>query len=176
MNKKLIALSLSTLLLLTACGEQKEYRTMDEVKAEKAEQKAIEYAKKTDEEKIELFIKEEIGKKTNMGDKRIKEIKKKDNGFDITLKADESMTPKSTRISALSDASELFGHLKKYEGERFTVIFLADLVDVYGNVNEGEILRITMERENLDKVNFDKFDYNKFDLVSRHMFVHPAIK
>lgn len=183
MKKIIYSLSLCT-LLLAACGEQKEYQNMNEVRAEQKaqeEQAQKEYAAleaaKPIEQRIESFINNELGPETNGKKIRIVSIENKNSNIKITLNADDGFKPKHVKESALIKTKEIAKELKSYGTvNNFRIVFLTDLVDTYGNVKADQVLSIGLDKETLHAIQYENFDSKNFEQVATTYFSHLALQ
>jgi len=166
--------------------EKQEEPKKEEVKKEEpAKKDEPKKQEKTIDEVVKEIIYDKVGKKSNMGEKRIIELQVNDNlgTPDKTdkiiiakLYADENLTTNMTRDGILMDSKDLFQEMFKHkEISEAVLMWNFTLVDQYGNESVDTILKIGLDRATADKINWENFDYNNFETVAQQYFIHPAL-
>lgn len=176
-----------------AVAQPKEEKKEEKSEPKKAEVKKEEPAKKAEPKKQEKTIDEvvkeiiydKVGKKSNVGEKRVIELQVNDNlgTPDKTdkiiiakLYADEKLTITMMRNGILRDSKDLFQELFKHKEISETVLMWNfTLVDVYGNESVDTVLKVGLDRATADKINWENFSYKNFENVAPQYFVHPAL-
>ena len=176
-----------------AVAQPKEEKKEEKSEPKKAEVKKEESVKKEEPKKQEKTIDEvvkeiiydKVGKKSNMGKKRIIELQVNDNlgTPDKTdkiiiakLYADENLTTNMTRDGILMDSKDLFQEMFKHkEISEAVLMWNFTLVDQYGNESVDTILKIGLDRATADKINWKNFHYKNFENIAPQYFVHPAL-
>ncbi|MEI3616183.1 hypothetical protein [Bacillus thuringiensis] len=157
--------------------QEKEEKEAKE-KAEK-EQKTQEKAKKDEENKekkfnegIEKAVKKTIGK----DDVESIEVNK---NYDLPNPNNKvvllNLKNANDKILTWNDTTRILKNLSK-EKEIQKVIFVwrAELTDTYGNTESNPVMKMNIDRENLDKINFDNFMYKNIPNVVQDYWEHPV--
>ncbi|WP_026592986.1 hypothetical protein [Bacillus sp. UNC437CL72CviS29] len=147
-------------------------------KAEK-EQKDQEKAKKDEENKDKKFKEgiEKIVKKT-IGKSDIESVEINTN-YDLPEPNNKvvllNLKNANDKVLTWNDTTNILKKLSK-EKEIQKVIFVwkAELTDTYGNKITDPVMKMNIDRENLDKINFDNFDYKNIPNVVKDYWEHPA--
>ncbi|PGY29563.1 hypothetical protein COE09_32680 [Bacillus thuringiensis] len=63
---------------------------------------------------------------------------------------------------------------KEKEIQKIIFVWKAELTDTYGNKKTDPVMKMNIDRENLDKINFDNFDYKNIPNVVKDYWEHPA--
>ncbi|KQC46316.1 hypothetical protein AP057_08415 [Geobacillus sp. Sah69] len=166
--------------------EKKEEPKKEEVKKEEPVKKAEpKKQEKTIDEVVKEIIYDKVGKKSNMGEKRIIELQVNDNlgTPDKTdkiiiakLYANENLTTNMTRDGILMDSKDLFQEMFKHkEISEAVLMWNLTLVDQYGNESVDTVLKVGLDRATADKINWKNFSYKNFENVAPQYFVHPAL-
>lgn len=166
--------------------EEKEEVKKEEVKKEESVKKAEpKKQEKTIDEVVKEIIYDKVGKKSNMGEKRIIELQVNDNlgTPDKTdkiiiakLYANENLTTNLTRDGILMDSKDLFEEIFKHkEISEAVLMWNLTLVDQYGNESVDTVLKVGLDRATADKINWKNFSYKNFENVAPQYFVHPAL-
>ena len=50
------------------------------------------------------------------------------------------------------------------------------LVDVYGNANEGDVVRVSYDKDTMDRVNFDNVRTDNAWIIADESWIHPAFR
>lgn len=79
------------------------------------------------------------------------------------------------KILTWNDTTRILKNLSK-EKEIQKVIFVwrAELTDTYGNTESNPVMKMNIDRENLDKINFDNFMYKNIPNVVQDYWEHPV--
>lgn len=56
----------------------------------------------------------------------------------------------------------------------FNILF--PLVDQYGNVSDGSVMKVMLSRETIDKINFKNFNIDNLDAIADGYWLHPGFK
>ena len=165
--------------------QQKESKANEVKKEETPKKTEAEQKEKTVDQIVKAIICDEVGKKTNMGEKRIIELQVNDNmGTDDTndkiviakLYADDGFSNDSIRKKILMNSKDLFETLfKRKEISEVVLLWQFSLVDAYGKESVDTILKVGLDHETADKINWKNFDYNNFELVATQYYTHPAL-
>ncbi|SFA56970.1 hypothetical protein [Anoxybacillus pushchinoensis] len=169
-----------------AANTQQKESKANEVKKEETPKKTdAEQKEKTVDQIVKAIIYDEVGKKTNMGEKRIIELQVNDNmGTDDTndkiviakLYADDGFSNDSIRKKILMNSKDLFETLfKRKEISEVVLLWQFSMVDAYGKESVDTILKVGLDHETADKINWKNFDYNNFELVATQYYTHPAL-
>lgn len=167
-------------------GVKKEEPKKEEVKKEESVKKAEpKKQEKTIDEVVKEIIYDKVGKKSNMGEKRIIELQVNDNlgTPDKTdkiiiakLYANENLTTNMTRDGILMDSKDLFQEMFKHkEISEAVLMWNLTLVDQYGNESVDTVLKVGLDRATADKINWKNFYYKNFENIAPQYFVHPAL-
>ncbi|HDR3902869.1 TPA: hypothetical protein QCO88_005551 [Bacillus cereus] len=157
--------------------QEKEEKEAKE-KAEK-EQKAQEKAKKDEENKekkfnegIERTVKKTIGKDDVESIEVNKNYDLPDPNNKVVLL---NLKNANDKILTWNDTTRILKKLSK-EKEIYKVIFVwrAELTDTYGNTENNPVMKMNIDRENLDKINFDNFMHKNIPNVVQDYWEHPA--
>ncbi|MEK4167317.1 hypothetical protein [Anoxybacillus sp. FSL W8-0104] len=165
---------------------KKEEPKKEEVKKEESVKKAEpKKQEKTIDEVVKEIIYDKVGKKSNMGEKRIIELQVNDNlgTPDKTdkiiiakLYANENLTTNMTRDGILMDSKDLFQEMFKHkEISEAVLMWNLTLVDQYGNESVDTVLKVGLDRATADKINWKNFYYKNFENIAPQYFVHPAL-
>ncbi|MBG9520211.1 MULTISPECIES: hypothetical protein [Bacillus cereus group] len=157
--------------------QEKEEKEAKE-KAEK-EQKAQEKAKKDEENKEKKFnegIEKSVKKTIGKDDVESVEVNK---NYDLPDPNNKvvllNLKNANDKILTWNDTTRILKKLSK-EKEIQKVIFVwrAELTDTYGNTESNPVMKMNIDRENLDKINFDNFMYKNIPNVAQDYWEHPA--
>jgi hypothetical protein len=165
---------------------KKEEPKKDEVKKEETVKKSEpKKQEKTIDEVVKEIIYDKVGKKSNMGKKRIIELQVNDNAgtpdktdkiIIAKLYANENLTTNLTRDGILMDSKDLFEEIFKHkEISEAVLMWNLTLVDQYGNESVDTVLKVGLDRATADKINWENFSYKNFENVAPQYFVHPAL-
>lgn len=156
----------------------------EKVAKEKAEAdaKAKEEANKTPLQKVEEIIIDKLGKKNNMDNDKISSMEDiseaQDGSYIIArLNADENLTNNLTKKGMWYDSIDVFEPISKLETTNKIVLqWQLPLTDAYGETEDGVVMTIDLERDQLDKIKWDNFNGKNFEVISNNYFLHPALK
>lgn len=133
------------------------------------------------EDKIYNLVHDNVKEKTNTDKDRISktEIKKAANGntrLFLYLNSDDNLSIRLTRGGMLGQSSTLFKTLfaEIKDLDEINIHWLYPMKDKYGNVEDGDILRIKLMRETAEKINWDGFEASNYPEVADFFFMHPA--
>lgn len=94
----------------------------------------------------------------------------------IYLKAQDKLTKSMIKKGMFIEANSILKNLQEREEISEIVIFWSfPLVDNYGNIEEGTILKVGISKETLDKINFDNFIYDNIPTIADDYFEHTAL-
>ncbi len=194
--------------VLTGCGEETTEETKD-VEAEETSATTKETSKETSETQEEDVNNEEkdtekkeppktlkqrltdsinksVGKSTNFGTDRIKEIEindhagteKEDDVIVLArLRADNNFSSNSIRTGILYDTNEVLQTIFENEEVSEVVVFWNfPLTDEYGNESDGVVAKIGMTKEIADKINWKNFNIDNYESVAEQFNLHPDMR
>jgi len=163
--------------------EEAEKKAIAEAeKKVKDEAKAAEEAAKTPVDRITSIVVDKLKKKTNMDKARIISIEdisdSQDGSYIIAkLNASENLTNNLTRTSIWLDSKEILEPISKLETTNKIVLqWHLPLTDSYGEIKDGLVMTIDLEREQLDKIKWDNFNGENFAVIAKNYFEHPAFR
>lgn len=141
--------------------------------------------KESDEERITNIIHKTIGKRSlGNGEDRIIEITINENlGTDnpedkivlLNLMADEGFTKNSMKSRLLMNYAKVAEKIFEDEKVSELVIFWEfPLVDVYGNSENGVIVKIMLTKETADSINWDNFNSDNLPIIADDYFEHQS--
>ena len=168
----MVFLVLSVIGALTDDGETENVKEEVVPVVKKEEPKVI----KTPESVSADFIRKNFG--TNKDEKKKAVISTKfENGVvEATALEVTFWSPKSAKRSFLDNTKDYMEQMKKFDDvQTATLIVHVPLTDQYGNEKNGEVLRVTMNRETLDKINFENFNIENIEQVADEYKEHPAL-
>lgn len=122
------------------------------------------------------FIKKEFG--TNKDEKKRAVISTTfENGIVEGVALQETYwSPKTAKQSFITNSVKFMEKMKSLkEVTQATLVIQTPLTDQYGNVKNGEVMRVTMNRETLDKINFENFDAENLSSVADNYYEHQAL-
>ncbi|MEB8652480.1 hypothetical protein P4G96_27535 [Bacillus cereus] len=147
-------------------------------KAEK-EQKAQEKAKK-DEENKEKKFKDNIEKivKKSAGRSNLQSVEINKN-YDLSEPNNKvvllNIENANDKVLTWNNTTSILKKLtKEKEIQKIIFVWKAELTDAYGNKKTDPVMKMNIDRENLDKINFDNFDYKNIPNVVKDYWEHPA--
>ena len=133
----------------------------------------VPYEELTLEEKVEKVITDAVGEETNFDKKRVVSISINEGVAKIVLNGDESLTLNLTRDSMLSKSKDVFEQLDKFEEiTNYHLSWNMPLVDVKGNVKDGEVIKIVINKGH--GITWENFNTDNFRIVAEPFFLHPA--
>lgn len=128
-------------------------------------------------ERIEGAVISAVGDETNMGEKRIINIDTETDIVKITLFADENVTTNSTKVNMMVDARDVLKAIDPInEIKNVAIIWQYTLVDTYGNKSVNDVMRIFIQRDEIDKINFDDFNAENLPNLAYNYYLHPAFQ
>ncbi len=133
----------------------------------------------TPERKIESKIIEIMGEKTNMEEKRIREIVIENDELWISYTADENLTTAMTRRGMWTDIKKLLQELPGVLDKKISSIVFQpylNLVDQHGNESISKVMMVTVTKESWEKINWENFLTSDIPNTSKTYWEHPAIK
>ncbi|PFS38716.1 hypothetical protein [Bacillus thuringiensis] len=157
--------------------QEKEEKEAKE-KAEK-EQEAQEKAKK-DEENKEKKFKDNIEKivKKSAGRSNLQSVEINKN-YDLPEPNNKvvllNIENANDKVLTWNNTTNILKKLtKEKEIQKIIFVWKAELTDTYGNKKTDPVMKMNIDRENLDKINFDNFDYKNIPNVVKDYWEHPA--
>jgi len=131
-------------------------------------------------------INKSVGKSTNFGTDRIKEIEindhagteKEDDVIVLArLRADNNFSSNSIRTGILYDTNEVLQTIFENEEVSEVVVFWNfPLTDEYGNESDGVVAKIGMTKEIADKINWKNFNIDNYESVAEQFNLHPDMR
>jgi|Wag4MinimDraft_15_1082655.scaffolds.fasta_scaffold01246_2 outer membrane murein-binding lipoprotein Lpp len=129
---------------------------------------------------LKKTITEAIGDKTNYDKPRIESIiffDKEKTDMEITLWADDNLTPGFIRDGAIVKSTEVFHQIfADPRANNVLLYWLFPAKDVYGNNKEMVILQVKMTRKTANKINWSDFDPLNLETVADKFHVHPSLQ
>jgi len=168
--------------MVPAMKSDKEMRNKnDEIVAGLAEDTAYVTEAKTPERAIELKVIDALGYKTNMGEKRIREIKTYEEEKEVTISfaANENLTTNLTKYSMLTDIKNLLEKLPPVLTPKINSILFdiyLKLVDKYGEESMVRVMLVTIKKDTWEKINWDNFFTDNIPNVAATYWEHPVLK
>jgi len=179
----LLGISIVLLLLaifLPAIQSDKEFRgERDEIIEGTSEEFDYATEKGEPERDIELKAMKAIGHKTNMDEKKVREVDIKENLIYIEFMGDENITTGMTKGGMLSDIKDLLRELPAtfdFEVEKMTFEVWLPLVDEYGNEEISDVITMTVSRDNWENINWDNFFAEDLPDIAEDYWIHPALQ
>ncbi len=132
------------------------------------------------EEWLKKTITEAIGEKANIGKPRIESIlflDKAKTDMEITLWADDNLTPSFIRDGAVTKSAEVLRRIySDPRAKRVLLYWLFPVKDSYGQDKQMVIMQVVMSRETANKINWSGF--NPLDLpdVADRIRIHPSLQ
>ena len=125
------------------------------------------------EERVDKAIINAVGEETNFDKKRVVSVSVNEGVVKAVLNGDESLTLNLTRDSMLSKSKDVLEQLDKIEGlTSYHLSWNMPLVDVKGNEEDYEVIKIVMSKEH--GVTWENFNTDNFGAVAESFFVHPS--
>ena len=59
---------------------------------------------------------------------------------------------------------------------RVTMRGSRSLIDIYGNANEGDVVRVSYDKDTMDRVNFDNVRTDNAWIIADESWIHPAFR
>lgn len=178
-----------TSLLFTAGCTPQDKETAAQEKTQKEEEKAQKQAEKEqktqekakkDEENKENKFKENVEKivKKTVGKSDVESIEVNTN-YDIPEPNNKAvllnLKNANDKILTWNDTTNILKKLsKEKEIQKVVFVWRAELTDTYGNKTSDPVMKMNIDRENLDKINFKNFDYKNIPNVVQDYWEHPA--
>ena len=50
------------------------------------------------------------------------------------------------------------------------------LIDVYGNEKEGDVVRVSYDKDTMDRINFDNVSLDNAWIIADESWIHPAFR
>lgn len=140
----------------------------------------------TDEERITKIIHKTIGKKPlGFDEERIVDITINENlGTDdpddkivlLKLMADDGWTKNSMKSQLLMNYAKVAEKIFDDENvSELAVFWEFPLVDVYGNSENGVIVKIMLTKETADSINWSNFNSDNLPIIADDYFEHPTM-
>lgn len=119
-----------------------------------------------------------LGEKTNMGERKIRDITVESDRIFIDFMADENLTTSLTRRGMWTDITDLLKELSPQIDPKIEyLIFQAyfPLVDQYGKKSINRVMSITVTRKTWEKINWDNFLKENLSKIADSYWEHPAL-
>jgi len=146
----------------------------------KPESKSVEQKKLSYEEWLKKTITEAIGDKTNYDKSRIESIlflDKEKTDMEITLWADDNLTPSFIRDEIIINSATIFHKIfSDPRAKRVLLYWLFPAKDVYGNDTEMALLQVEMTRKTANKINWSGFSPFDLEKVADRFNLHPSLQ
>lgn len=165
--------TISIIAALTDDGTTEAIEEKEVVKEVKKEEVEV---NKTPDVIASEFIKKNFG--TNKDEKKKAVISTNfDNGIVEGVALEVTYwSPASAKKDFLKNTKEYMEKMKSLkEITRATLSIQVPLTDKYGNVKNGEVMRVMMNRETLDKINFENFNADDLETVADAYYEHKAL-
>jgi hypothetical protein len=125
----------------------------------------------TTEGYLRATITDELGQKTNMGDKEVIrsiESQKAKGAYLLQLNADENLTTNMTKEGMWLDSEHLWKRVftERSDIEAMTIEWVFPLVDVKGNSEDAIVMRLKMSKQNAADVNWDNVLLKNIPLIA----------
>lgn len=137
------------------------------------------------ERAIEAKFIQALGEKTNMGERRVRQIRlytydhvNNYQNVDIEYMASENLTTGWTRDGMWLDAQKVLQNLPMVLSSQVMKITLnphLKLVDQYGNESVEKVMTIRITRETWEKINWDNFLIENIPKIAETYSEHPAL-
>lgn len=155
-------------------GDAPENAPTEPVSSQQAKSTEKNVADMTLEEYVKYLANDTLGK-TNTKKERFIEAVGGGDVLIIHMNADENLTEKMMRTGILMDSKDLF---KRAFNERSDIntlklVWYLDLVDAKGNTSVGQVMHITLSRENADTINWDNILTDNLPKVADGYWEHP---
>jgi len=127
---------------------------------------------------IEEKVVQTLGEKTNMDEKRIREITVESDRIFIDFVADENLTTNLTRRGMWTDITGLLEKLPAQIDPKIEyLIFQAyhPLVDQYGKESIDRVMLVTVARKTWEKIEWDNFLKENLSKIADSYWEHPAL-
>jgi len=163
---------LSIIVALTDGGLTEAIEEKEVVEVKKEEVKVV----KTPDFVTADFIKKNFG--TNKDEKKKAVVSTSFNngiveGVALEVTYWSPATAKKDFLNNTKDYMEKMKSLK--EVTQATLVIQVPLTDQYGNVENGEVMRVMMNRETLDKINFENFSVDDISNIADDYYEHAAL-
>lgn len=139
----------------------------------------------TPERKIEEKFIQVLSEKTNMGEKKVKNItisptpdEPEGQNIAIEFVADQNLTNDMTRKGIWIDAIKIFKAIipeSESEINKITLKPYLTLTDQNGNESIDNVMIIGLKRKTWEKINWDNFLYDNLPNVIDNYWEHPAL-
>lgn len=107
-------------------------------------------------------------------------ISKNKTGYAVYFQLPQNFNNKMRVSSAYSLTSRFMKKLSKSSGYdsvgTIRMIFVDELVDVYGNKTKRDVIDLVLSPETRKKINWENFNYENFPFVADEISVHPSLK
>ena len=85
-------------------------------------------------------------------------------------------SPATAKKDFLNNSKDYMEKMKSLkEVTQATLVIQVPLTDQYGNVKNGEVMRVMMNRETLDKINFENFSVDDISIIADDYYEHAAL-
>lgn len=85
-------------------------------------------------------------------------------------------SPETAKKEFLKNTKDYMEEMKALkEVVRATLVIQVPLTDKYGNVKNGEVMRVMMNRETLDKIDFENFNADNLASIADNYYEHKAL-
>ncbi len=146
----------------------------------KPESKPVEQKKLSYEEWLKNIITEVAGVETNYNKPRIESIlflDKEKTDMEITLWADDNLTPGFIRDGAIIKSAEILRQIYSDDGAKSVLLYwVFPVKDAYGNEQMLPIMQIKLTRETANKINWQGFNPLNLPNVADKFHVHPDLQ
>ena len=157
-------------------------RNGDEPTAKPEEEKEeLPVTYETLEEEVEAIIVSMLGEKTDTDKQRIVAVihdeDEEGEYLQVMLNGNDYYTVGLTRTGLLMDTKELFEALYEIESDvtYISLFWALPLVDVYGNVNDRDVVIVSMDKETAAKVKWDNFSADNIPVIANSYWQHTAL-
>lgn len=152
----------------------------DDKKSTSTPSQAIQYITQagTPARVIEEKIVQILGEKTNMEERKIREITVESDRIFIDFMADENLTTNLTRRGMWTDITDLLEKLPAQIDPKIEyLIFQAyfPLVDQYGKESIDRVMLVTVARKTWEKIEWDNFLKENLSKIADSYWEHPAL-
>ena len=145
-----------------------------EVKEEKKEEVKV---VKTPDVVAAEFIKKEFGTNKEEKERAVISTSFGENGFVEGVALQETYwSPKSAKKQFLKNTKDFMEKMQSQKDvTRATLVIQVPLTDQYGKTENGEVMRVMMNRETLDKIDFEGFDEENLISIADDYYEHQAL-
>lgn len=152
--------------------KQVEKEAEKQRKQQEKEKRDAENKEKKFNESIEKIVKKAVGK----DDVESVEVNK---NFDIPGPNNKvvllNLKNANDKVLTWNETTNILKKIsKEKEIQKVTFVWKAELTDTYGNQKSDPVMKMNIDRENLDKINFKNFDHNNIPNVVKDYWEHPA--